>query len=280
MASVEAVLLGTAQDAGLPQAGCRCSRCAQARADRSRLRYPVSLALVDHQEAGYWLIDTTPAITSQLDFLFRQFPNHQLKGIFLTHAHAGHYPGLLQFGKEAWNTAGLSLYASERMLHFLSSNEPWRELMRDNVRGIRVRPGESIDLSPGLKITAFDVPHRAEFTDTLAYRAAGERAALAYCPDIDSWDGMEDSGLFSGTAFALVDGTFYSPEELPGRDLRTIPHPFVQDTIRQMGGQAGRKIWFIHLNHSNPLHDDGPERRLVEQAGFGVAAQWQSWRLG
>lgn len=279
MTGIEAVLLGTAQDAGLPQSGCRCVRCSAARQDSKLVRFPVSLAIIDHAEGAFWLIDSTPAMPFQLDHIFRIFPNYELAGLFLTHAHAGHYPGLIHFGKEGWNTDGLALYASERMQRFLTENQPWGVLLRDNFRGTYIRAGKPVRLTSRLVVEAVEVPHRAEYTDTFAYRVASDQADLVYCPDIDGWEDFDTDRLFAGADHALVDGTFFSADELPGRDLRTIPHPLVSDSIHRLAGYRCR-FWFIHLNHSNPLHDAGPERAIVEAAGFGIAEQWQSWRLG
>ena len=41
------------------------------------------------------------------------------KGIFLTHAHIGHYSGLIHLGKEALGAKGISVYAMPKMSFFL-----------------------------------------------------------------------------------------------------------------------------------------------------------------
>ncbi|MDX1643157.1 MAG: pyrroloquinoline quinone biosynthesis protein PqqB, partial [Thermoanaerobaculia bacterium] len=73
---------------------------------------------------------------------------------------------------------------------------------------------------------------------------------------------------------ALLDGAFYSPDELPGRDLEAIGHPLISDSMDRFQAlvDAGRvEIYFTHLNHSNPVLDpEGPERREVERRGFRV----------
>ena len=69
MPAVEAVLLGNAQDAGVPQAGCRCQRCDLARRDSAQRRFPTSLAIIDHDMQCFWLIDATPSVGEQLDLL-------------------------------------------------------------------------------------------------------------------------------------------------------------------------------------------------------------------
>ncbi len=278
MIGAEAILLGTAQDAGLPQAGCQCFRCSHARLEPESRKFPVSLGLVDHVSASFWIIDATPAFGPQLDYVLNRFPGYSMKGIFLTHAHMGHYSGLIQLGKEAWNVSEMPLYASRAMIRFLSENEPWSQIILQNLKPIEIRPGQNIQLGEGLQVRPVVVPHRAEYTDTLAFNIRGLEGALFYCPDIDSFEGFNLEAALGSTADALLDGTFYSEEELPGRDIRLIPHPMVVETISMLTGLSSR-VWFIHLNHTNPLNDDSPERDLVEKSGAGVARQWQSWPL-
>ena len=40
-------------------------------------------------------------------------------------------------------------------------------------------------------------------------------------------------------------------EELPGRDISQVPHPLMPETRSLVEGTSA-KLWFIHLNHSNP----------------------------
>jgi pyrroloquinoline quinone biosynthesis protein B len=72
---------------------------------------------------------------------------------------------------------------------------------------------------------------------------------------------------------ALLDATFHSAAELPGRDPREIPHPLVPDTLATFADLApGRRLILTHLNHSNPLCDpDGPEAADVVRSGFEIA---------
>ena len=65
------------------------------------------------------MIDTTPDFREQLALLHRSAPGCRLAGILLTHAHMGHYTGLIQLGREAWNTQRMPVYAPPRMAAFL-----------------------------------------------------------------------------------------------------------------------------------------------------------------
>ena len=55
-------------------------------------------------KSNAWIIDVTPDINKQLRILMEYIPDLEypsLSGVFLTHAHIGHYIGLLYFGLEA-----------------------------------------------------------------------------------------------------------------------------------------------------------------------------------
>jgi pyrroloquinoline quinone biosynthesis protein B len=279
---VEAILLGTAQDGGVPQTGCTCPRCTAAIADPARRRLVSCLGLVDHTSQEYWIVDATPDFREQLQLLGRLFPTYALSGIALTHAHSGHYTGLVHLGREAWDIRGLPVFASAQMTEFLRTNAPWSQLIQlGNVTLWEVAPGKVVRLTPMLKIVPHQVPHRDEFSDTLAFEVEGPSARLFYCPDIDSWDVWDQDlrSFVEGMDAALLDGTFFSEGELPGRNLAEIPHPLITDTARRLSG-VDCDVRLIHLNHSNPLHDAGSERAWLAGQGLGVGALGDRWVLG
>ncbi len=279
--SPEAVLLGIAQDGGVPQAGCACDHCRAARADPALRQWVACLGLVDRAAGKSWLIDATPDFREQLHTLQERAPDCPLAGIALTHAHVGHYAGLIHLGREAANTQGLPLYASARMAGFLKKHAPWSQLVAlGNVELRILTPGVEIQLGPRLWLTPLAVPHRDEYSDTMAYVARGPQRRLFYCPDIDGWDQWSnDLGqVLSGMDVALLDGTFYSDDELPGRDLTQIPHPLATGTAERLAG-TDCEVHLIHLNHSNPLLYAGPERDWLAARGVGVGAAGMRWTL-
>ena len=78
----------------------------------------------------------------------------------------------------------------------------------------------------------------------------GHRAL--FIPDIDQWSKWDRDirKVVDGVDLAFLDGTFASPDELPGRSIADIPHPLIPATRDLLKGTAGR-VWFIHLNHTN-----------------------------
>ncbi|MBS1710503.1 MAG: pyrroloquinoline quinone biosynthesis protein PqqB [Armatimonadetes bacterium] len=272
---MEARLLGVAQDGGFPQPGCRCSNCRNLGIFRSPA---ACLAIVDESNQRYWIIDTPP----QFGEAIQPLAGLELAGIFLTHGHVGHYTGLMFLGKEAMATRELPVWCSRQMRRLLESNEPWASLISGTHIAVQeIATLETYRIAPGLQIAPVAVPHRGEFTDTFAYCVIGPKQSLFYCPDIDFWpiDNPSLHTLLHLNEHLLLDATFFSPDELPGRDLKQIPHPFVTDAIDHLGPYA-EKVTFIHMNHSNPILDPGSSAsKIVREAGFQVGSVGQRFAL-
>lgn len=285
-------VLGTVQDGGLPHAGCTCDRCEAARRDPSRRRLVASLAVVLPASGRVYLIDASPDLHEQLDLLadVRDAPagaadRAPVDGVLLTHAHIGHYLGLAFFGYETMHTRDLPVWCTPRMAAFLRGNGPWSLLVeRGNVELFEVAPGGmeaggTVDLGDGVTARAVAVPHRDEYTDTVGWRIEGPRRTLFYVPDTDSWAAWERPlpEAFAGVDVALLDSTFYSTGELPGRRVEEIGHPLVTDTMDRLEDEvaAGRlEVRLIHLNHSNPALDPASDAaREIARRGFAVAAE-------
>lgn len=282
--SPRVVVLGTAQDGGLPQTACACDRCTRARRDPALARRVASLAIHFPKSGHTWLLDATPDIAAQLEEVrtFRprapgRTDRRPLDGVILTHAHIGHYLGLAQFGLESLDSRGLPLLVSPRMAAYLRANGPWSQLVRlDNVAIREFTIGRPFPLEEGVTVTPIKVPHRDEFSDTMAFLIKGPRKSLFYVPDTDTWETWTTPlpDILKDVDEALLDATFYSPDELPDRDLTKIRHPLVTASIELLEPlvkQGRLRVWFTHFNHSNPALDrDGTARRNIEAHGFHV----------
>jgi len=280
--TVEAILLGIAQDGGVPHAGCECANCRRAWDDPSCRQFVTCLGLVDRVTRQSWLIDVTPDFREQHHALHNLAPDSSLAGMVLTHAHVGHYAGLIHLGREIMSTRQVPLYATPHLAGFLRDNAPWSQLVAlGNVELCLLVPGAETQLSPHLHLTAVTVPHRDELSDTVAFVVHGSARQLFYCPDIDAWQNWEHDlrAFVSGMDIALLDGSFFSADELPGRDLSEIPHPLVTDTVERLAGVVC-DVRLIHLNHTNPLLAPGPERNWLAAQGMRVGAFGDRWELG
>jgi pyrroloquinoline quinone biosynthesis protein B len=273
------IVLGTAQDAGIPQIGCEQEIC------RTQKRFVASLAIV--RGDSVYLIDATPDLRQQHRTLVQRHPflvkQNLFDAIFLTHAHLGHYTGLLFLGKESISTKNVPVYCSAQMAEFLKSNAPWNLLIQNgNIQLRQFEAGKSIDL--GFQIIPLEVPHRKEFTDTYGFMIRGDQKSLLYISDIDSWEPIKDSlqTWFRTADYALLDGTFYSGNELPGRDIRLVPHPTIERSVElfQSFHAVRAQIFFTHLNHTNPLLlAQSPESKAFSKTGYRVAVDWQEFSL-
>lgn len=276
--SQKLVVLGTAQDAGYPQIGSVREFEITERNPRLRQKV-VSLGIVDLKAKQKFLIEATPDISAQLFALNRFLPNKNTlpDGIFLTHAHIGHYTGLMYLGREAVGANGVTVYAMPRMEKFLAENAPWNQLI--SLKNIKLRPisaDTEIALNSALKIKPFLVPHRDEFTETVGFEITGERKKAIFIPDIDKWNKWDKNlaDVVKNADYVLIDATFYRNGEIP-RDMSEVPHPFVEETVELLKNLPARqraKVYFIHFNHTNPLiQKNSRERREVLRKGFKIA---------
>ena len=290
LGDVEIVVLGTAQDGGLPHVGCHAAPCERARRDASFRRLVVSLGIVDRRADRRFLVEATPDLPLQLDRLdlvaggARPRGQNSVDGVLLTHAHIGHYTGLVHFGREVSATRNLPVYASERMLGFLQGAGPWKLLFDFGHASPHILPADlAVALTDRVRVTAIVVPHRDELSDTVAFRIEGPTRKLLFLPDIDRWEKwprrIEDE--VAAVDIALLDATFYGANEVPGRNAAEIPHPLVTDTLARLGALAkSKRIVLVHLNHSNPIADPAsPEATVVRASGLEVGQDGMRFAL-
>jgi pyrroloquinoline quinone biosynthesis protein B len=277
------IVLGVAQDGGVPQTGAKDHPGWD---DPAFRRHVACLAIVDPAGPGRWLIDATPDLPEQLHRLDQVAPvvaKPGLDGIFLTHAHMGHYTGLMHLGYEALGANRVSVYAMPRMHEYLRSNGPWDQLVRyDNIVLHELRDGEVVRLNARLSVTPLLVPHRQEYSEVVGYRIQGPHRSVLFVPDIDRWEDWDAKGTriedeVAKVDVAYLDGTFYANGEIPGRDMSGFPHPFITHSMhrfRSLAPEQRAKVRFIHLNHTNPaLHPDSEARSTIERNGFRVAEE-------
>ena len=275
----ELVVLGTSQDAGTPQIGRNTD---PAWRDPKQRAWAASLALIDHESGRRYLFDATPNLTDQLHWLDMHHPSRApgigIDGIFLTHAHMGHYTGLMFLGREAANTRSVPVYAMPRMARFLRDNGPWSQLVTlDNIALRPLTADMATQLPGNISVTPWLVPHRDEFSETVGFVIAGAGRRALYLPDLDSWEKWDKrlEDVLADVDVAYVDATFFDDNELgdPAR-MKSVPHPRVADTAARLRlrPDLAAKVRFIHLNHSNPARFAGSkQRRAIERDGLGFA---------
>ena len=284
---VHLIVLGNVQDAGSPQLLCQKNCCKSLFLHPDSMRKVVSLGVVDFNQKKQYLFDATPDLVSQLNRLNRFAGAVKVPDAgFLTHAHIGHYPGLMYFGKEALNAKEVPVYVMPRMKSFLENNGPWSQLvairnilLKDLNQDVAVRFSENLTVTPVL------VPHRDEYSETVGFIISGPHKKALFIPDIDKWEkwNMDIISEIAKVDYAFLDATFFDSNEVNNRDISQIPHPFVIESIKRferLPQEERGKIYFIHLNHTNPLLNVNSEQtKKILQLGFHIARTGQYFKL-
>lgn len=274
-------ILGTVQDGGSPHLGCKKDCCLNLSEQDKKIRKVTSLEIFDQIKNESILFEATPDIIYQWNSLYST-----PKGIFLTHAHIGHYSGLIHLGKEALGAKGIPVYAMPKMSFFLKENGPWSQLVKlNNVKLVNLSNNIAVTVLEKIKVTPFLVPHRDEFSETVGYKIEGPSKSILFIPDIDKWLLWNRNliDLLKTVDLAFVDGTFFNAKEVNYRPISEIPHPLVEETIEFLSDQKEsikNKVYFIHMNHTNPLlNPKSKESKWVLGQGFRIAQIGQVFKL-
>ena len=272
-------VLGTIQDGGIPHMGCSKECCSNYFLSKKSRIGVSSLGVSNLKHNTNYIIDATPNINFQLiDLIGNADPSKKLNGIFLTHAHMGHYAGLLNFGRESLNSKNIPLYLMPKFYNFILNNGPWNQLVElNNIKLNKIYNREKLILHNNLSFTPIQVPHRDEYSETVGYVIEGIHKKALYIPDIDKWAKWEVSivEMIKSVDYAFLDGTFFDEKEINNRDISEIPHPFIIESLKlfkELDESEKSKVYFIHLNHTNPvLNSESSEYKKVISAGFNIA---------
>jgi pyrroloquinoline quinone biosynthesis protein B len=283
---VSVTILGTAQDGGIPQAGCSCQRCLDAHRDLKLRKYPVSLGILGVDGTKH-IIEITKNLSEQL-VIWTPEKNDLFipETVSITHLHLGHIEGIGQLGKPVMGLREVDVYLSPKNKDVFD-NRSDIVLMEDegNIRTHSknfYHPFEPKD-GCGFSLQFIPIPHRSELGDNAAIIIKAEGKSILFMPDQDSWsdtldyhskENIRDFLKMFDIDEALIDGTFWNMNELPRRDISKIPHPTIQETIQLLGSkrEGDPEISFLHLNHSNPVNDLGSEqRKVVEENGWKIS---------
>lgn len=274
-------VLGTAQDGGYPHAVCKKECCTQFYKGKEKRHFVSSLAIVDPVSGERFVFDCTPDFPAQLHLLDSIFPAEKpIDGIFLTHAHIGHYTGLMFLGRETMNSKNVNVYTMPEMNQFLRNNGPWSLLVQlQNIELVPMMADSVIRLNERISVIPFLVPHRHEYTETVGYKIFTSQKSAIFIPDIDKWSrwNRDIIQLVKENDLLFLDGTFFRNGEIAGRDMSEIPHPFIEESMKlfqHLPASEKSKIHFIHLNHSNPALISGSDaQEEIEQLGFHIAEE-------
>lgn len=274
------VVLGTVQDAGSPHIACQKSCCKDLFLNPDKNRKVVSLGLVDPENKKSYLFEATPDMPEQMKFLKQAaFSDQETPdGIFLTHAHIGHYTGLMYLGKEAMNADGVPVFAMPKMKAFLEQNGPWSQLVKtENISIREMTDMKEVELTSNLIVIPFTVPHRDEYSETVGFKIVSPNKSVLFIPDIDKWEKWEKSIIdeIAKVDYVFVDATFYNGQEINNRNISEVPHPAIVESMKlfkDLPIEEKNKVNFIHFNHTNPaLVSDSKQSQLIVKNGFKIA---------
>lgn len=276
-------VLGITQDGGYPHTGCRKDCCIKLWSNPSKKELVASIALIDQSSEKFWLIDITPDFKNQYNILSSHYT---LSGIFLTHAHLGHYIGLLDLGKEVMNLSNIPVYSMPRMKCFIEENAPINFLIQNNnIKSLGLFDEDLIMLNKSVSISPFLAPHRNELSETVGYKIRSNEKSIIYLPDIDTWNSkkLDIIDIIISNDVLFIDGTFYDENELSNRDISKIPHPTIKESFnkfKSLDKENRKKIFFTHLNHTNNLlRSDSKEFNEVLNRGYNIARTGQCINL-
>ena len=270
-------ILGNVQDAGLPHIGCQHKFCKEKFSEFEEY-FTTSIAVVDPVEKKYILFEASPDIPYQLNYLEKEIFNEFLlpESIFITHAHIGHYTGLMYFGREALGAKNLIIKVLPKMSNFLKTNGPWSQLVDiNNIKIQNLNFGSKTNELRNITVTPIQVPHRDEYSETAGFIIEGRNKKALFIPDIDKWEKWDKNlkQLVYEFDYLLLDATFYDSKEI-NRDISEIPHPLVTETINlldDLSPEHKNKVYFIHMNHTNLMLDPSSDlTKLVVNKGFNI----------
>jgi pyrroloquinoline quinone biosynthesis protein B len=192
----------------------------------------------------------------------------------------------MYLGKEAFNSHQTEVFVMPKMQIFLEKNGPWNQLI--NEKNIEIQPLTNQvhhQINSLIKVKPFLIPHRDEYSETVGYQIEGPNKTALFIPDIDKWHewGEDITHKITLVDYAFIDGTFLDSDEINHRDISEIPHPFISETMdlfSSMPLKEKNKIYFIHLNHTNPGLDNHSEQaKKIRNLGFHVAHYLEEFPL-
>jgi pyrroloquinoline quinone biosynthesis protein B len=294
-------VLGSAAGGGFPQWNCNCRNCSGVRDGTVRAvpRTQSSIAVCGRDRSAWALVNASPDILAQLKATSVLQParaprDSAIAGIVLVDGQIDHTTGLLMLRE---SRAALPIWCTDEVHADLTRGNPifgvlghycgvdrrsmtpdGREFAVDGVAGVTWRA-----LAVASKPAPYS-PHReAPVTGdnvALVLGDAGSARTAVYAPGLGSME-EEVWRAMQAAACVLVDGTFWSDDEMPSlglsakraRDIGHLPQSGPGGMLEWLDKLTGatRRI-LIHVNNTNPILDeDSAERAELARRGIEVA---------
>ncbi|MFT3799778.1 MAG: pyrroloquinoline quinone biosynthesis protein PqqB [Burkholderiaceae bacterium] len=293
-------VLGSAAGGGFPQWNCNCSNCDGLRRGSLRAEPRTQSSIAVSLDGFAWLlVNASPDILQQI----RATPPLQparaprdsgIAAVLLMDAQIDHVTGLLMLRE---SRTPIPLLATREVLSDIGEGFPITRIL-SHYCGLaaRVIPVDGSAFTapglPGLDIRAVTLsskpPPYSPFRGAprpgdnigIVFGDAASGARVFYAPGLGEVT-PELHALMAGCDLVLVDGTFWSADEMQSRglsnksaaDMGHLPQSGdggMIEHLRRLPATT-RKV-LIHINNTNPiLVEDSPERRVLDALGIEVA---------
>ncbi|MDO5103089.1 MAG: pyrroloquinoline quinone biosynthesis protein PqqB [Lautropia sp.] len=302
------LVLGSGAGGGFPQWNCRCRLCVGQRTGAIRALPRTQSSIAVSADGERWiLLNASPDLGAQLRAAPALWPCHGLRhspieAVVLMDSQIDHVTGLLSLRESA---TPLQLYCSAETHQDLVEHLPLLKTL-GNYAGVDWHPMSAapcagaaraegaVQQIAGLKLRALAVPGKAPpysprrqmqvegFNLAVRIDDPATGARLLYAPGV-AQVGEAERRLFDACDCVLVDGTFWTEDEMPAQglghkraaDMGHLPlcdGPRGPGMIRALAASQARRKVLIHINNSNPILDeDGPERAELTKHGIEVA---------
>ncbi|WP_226580182.1 pyrroloquinoline quinone biosynthesis protein PqqB [Acuticoccus sediminis] len=297
---MHALVVGAAAGGGLPQWNCAAPNSASFwRGEPIHPPQTQSSLAVSADGERWLLINASPDLRSQILALPQLQPrvggsgldgaglrNSPIAAVLLTNGDLDHISGLLTLRERQ----PFTIYATESILDVLAANPVFDALGRDIVPRRPITLGDRFEALPGLTVSVYPVPGKVPLfmetgtvvTDLVGEQTVGvavsdDRATLHYIPGCAAVP-EELRRRVDGADALLFDGTLFVDDEMirAGVGAKTgkrMGHMSVSGADGSIAAwkdvAVGRRV-FVHLNNTNPLWRDGPERKEAEAAGWQI----------
>jgi pyrroloquinoline quinone biosynthesis protein B len=286
-------ILGSAAGGGFPQWNCRCPTCEAGREGvRARPRTQSSLA-IRGGEGPWFLVNASPDARQQLEAITEPHidgvRSPPIAGVLLTDAEIDHTAGLLLLRESASPVRVYGRTGVERALRqgypVLSMLERYCGLEWQTLEPELALPLGGSSLTVESFDTGGDAPRYLDGSGVeleasgFVFRDRAGGGVVTYAPGLARLDDAVLARL-AASDLALVDGTFWSDDELAGlgisarsaRDMGHLPLSGPGGTLETLAALERPRKALVHINNTNPiLLEDSPERAAVLRAGVEVA---------
>ncbi|MEM9140084.1 MAG: pyrroloquinoline quinone biosynthesis protein PqqB [Pseudomonadota bacterium] len=294
--ALRALIVGAAAGGGLPQWNCNGVNSREFWRGGNGVSATQSSLAVSSDGVAWALLNASPDIRSQImvrpelqprdagTYGLRDTP---ISSVLLTNGDIDHIAGLLTLREKQ----AFRLITTAEIAKVLAENPIFNALDPDFVTREVVLLDKPIDLVPGLTAWLFAVPGKVPLymegetveTDLMGEQTVGVeitdgRCTLLYIPGCARMVPALKERLLGADA-VMFDGTLWTDDEMIAQGLgqktgQRMGHMSISGpdgSIAAFDGlDVGRKI-FVHINNTNPVWRDGPERAEAEAAGWEIA---------